>query len=432
MYFFYSLLLGLAALISLPWWLLQMARLGKYRAGFRERTGAVPARLQIRSGSACIWIHAVSVGEVLAVSQLVGELMKSQPDWQIFVSTTTSTGQALARQRFGESRVFYMPLDFGFALRPYLRTLRPRMLVLAETEFWPNLLHLAKLSGAAVAVVNARISDRSFPRYRRFRWFFSRILPNIDLFLAQTKEDAQRLKAIGAPERRVSVSGNLKFDIRLSSNSALVENLRRVLPQEARVIVSGSTTEGEEELVVAAFRQVLQQFPNTVMVLAPRHPERFEKVAALIASAGLPYVRRSSWNPQTGDVLHDGSIFLLDSVGELASVYALANVAFVGGSLVPLGGHNILEPAQHGVAVLTGTHTFNFREIVRIFERGGGLRVVAAENLGTAITNLLHNAEEREHLGCRARKLFLENTGATQKTVAVLKALLAGTPVGTP
>ena len=431
MYFFYSLLLGLAALISLPWWLLQMARLGKYRAGFRERTGAVPARLQIRSGSACIWIHAVSVGEVLAVSKLVGELTKSQPDWQIFVSTTTSTGQALARQRFGETRVFYMPLDFRFALRPYLRTLRPRMLVLAETEFWPNLLHLAKLSGAAVAVVNARISDRSFPRYRRFRWFFSRILPDIDLFLAQTEEDAQRLKAIGAPERRVSVSGNLKFDIRLSSNSALVENLRRVLPQEARVIVSGSTTEGEEELVVAAFRQVLQQFPNTVMVLAPRHPERFEKVAALIASAGLPYVRRSSWNPQTGDVLHDGSIFLLDSVGELASVYALADIAFVGGSLVPLGGHNILEPAQHGVAVLTGPHTFNFREIVRIFEASGGMRVVAAENLGTAITNLLHNAEEREQLGCRARELFLENTGATQKTVAALQLLLTGKTAAT-
>jgi 3-deoxy-D-manno-octulosonic-acid transferase len=432
MYFFYSLLLGLAALISLPWWLLQMARLGKYRAGFRERMGAVPTRLQLRSGSACIWIHAVSVGEVLAVSQLVGELAKRQPEWQVFVSTTTSTGQALARQRFGESLVFYMPLDFGFALRPYLRALRPGMLVLAETEFWPNLLHLAKLSGAAVAVVNARISDRSFPRYRRFRWFFSRILANIDLFLAQTEEDATRLKAIGAPEERVSVSGNLKFDIRLSSNSAITEQLRRVLPQPARVIVCGSTTEGEEELVLAAFRQVLQQFPNTIMILAPRHPERFEKVAALIASAGLPYVKRSTWSPQAGTPLRPGSIFLLDSVGELASLYALAHVAFVGGSLVPLGGHNILEPAQHGVAVLTGPHTFNFREIVRIFEAGGGLRVVTAENLGAAIADLLHSPEEREQLGRRARELFLENTGATARTLEALQLLLTGTRVAMP
>lgn len=428
MYFLYSLLLGLAALISLPWWLLQMARLGKYRAGFRERMGAVPERLEVRSDAVCIWIHAVSVGEVLAVSQLVGELTKRQPEWQVFVSTTTSTGQALARQRFGEPRVFYMPLDFRFAVRPYLRALRPRMLVLAETEFWPNLLHLARQSGAAVAVVNARISDRSFPRYRRFRWFFSRILANIDLFLAQTEEDARRLKAIGAPDKRVSVSGNLKFDIKLSSSAALVENLRHALPQDGRVIVCGSTTEGEEELVLAAFRQVVEQIPNTVMILAARHPERFEKVATLIASAGLPFVRRSTWNSQTPSPLCPGSIFLLDSVGELASIYALAEVAFVGGSLVPLGGHNILEPAQYGVAVLTGPHTFNFREIVRIFEAGGGLRVVTAENLGAAIANLLHNSEEREQLGRRARELFLANTGATSKTVAALQALLTGTP----
>lgn len=429
MYFFYSLLLGLAALISLPWWLLQMARLGKYRAGFRERIGLVPARLQVRSGSDCIWIHAVSVGEVLAVSQLVGELTKRQREWQVVVSTTTSAGQALARQRFGEARVFYMPLDFRFAVRPYLKALRPRMLVLAETEFWPNLLHMAKLSGATVAVVNARISDRSFPRYRRFRWFFSRILANLDVFLAQTEEDARRLKAIGAPEARVSVSGNLKFDIKLSFNSALTEQLRRALPNDTRVIVCGSTTEGEEEHVLTAFRQVLQQLPTSVMILAPRHPERFEKVAALIASADVPLVKRSTWNPQTSSPLRSGSIFLLDSVGELASIYALADVAFVGGSLVPLGGHNILEPAQYGVAVLTGPHTFNFREIVRIFEQGGGLRVVTADNLGAAITNLLHNADERELLGRRARELFLENTGATGKTVAALQLLLAGTPV---
>ncbi len=431
MYFFYSLLLGLAALISLPWWLLQMARLGKYRAGFRERIGAVPARLKVQGAGDCIWIHAVSVGEVLAISQLVSELEKRQPDWQIFVSTTTATGQALARQRFGETRVFYMPLDFRFALRPYLKALRPRMLVLAETEFWPNLLHLAKLSGAAVAVVNARISDRSFPRYRRFRWFFWRILANIDLFLAQTEEDARRLKAIGAAESRVFVTGNLKFDIKLSVSPAITEQLRRVLPQDTRVIVCGSTTEGEEELVLAAFRQVLQQFPNTIMILAPRQPERFEKVAALIASAGLPFVKRSTWDPQAGATLGAGSIFLLDSVGELASVYALADVAFVGGSLVPLGGHNILEPAQHGVAVLTGPHTFNFREIVRIFEAGGGLRVVSADDLSSSIMNLLNNHQEREQLGRRARELFLENTGATGKTITALQLLLNGTPVAT-
>lgn len=432
MYILYSLLLGCVALISLPWWLFQMARLGKYRAGFRERMGAVPARLQQAGSEGCIWIHAVSVGEVLAISRLVGELSSQYPERRVFVSTTTATGQGVARQRFGESRVFYMPLDFRFALRPYLATLQPSLLILAETEFWPNLLHLAKKTSVAVAVVNARISDRSFPRYKRFQWFFSRVLSNVDLFLAQTEDDARRLKAIGAPEGRVAVSGNLKFDIRLSAGSPLAASLRKAIAPDSPitaspVIVCGSTTEGEEELVLTAFREVLQRFPKTVMILAPRHPERFEKVAALIESSGLKLARRSAWQP--GVTLMPGSIFLLDTVGELASVYELADVAFVGGSLMPLGGHNILEPAQHGVPVLTGPHTFNFREIVRLFEQGGGLRVVTAENLGATVIELLSNPEEQKKIGRRARELFTQNTGATEKTIAALQPLLAGKTV---
>ncbi|HET9180733.1 MAG TPA: 3-deoxy-D-manno-octulosonic acid transferase [Candidatus Angelobacter sp.] len=424
MYILYSLLLGCAALISLPWWLLQMARLGKYRAGFRQRMGAVPPWLQPAGNEGCIWIHAVSVGEVLAISRLVGELSRQYPEKRIFVSTTTATGQALAQQRFGEGRVFYMPLDFHFALRPYLTTLRPGVLILAETEFWPNLLHLAGKRGAAVAVVNARISDRSFPRYRRLRWFFSRVISNVDLFLAQTEEDARRLKEIGAPEECIAVSGNLKFDIRLSAGSPLTASLHTAIAADSPVIVCGSTAEGEEEQVITAFRQVLHQFPKTIMILAPRHPERFEKVSELIASSGLKLTRRSAWQPEAP--LPPGSIFLLDSVGELASVYELANVAFVGGSLVPLGGHNILEPAQHGVPVLTGPHTFNFREIVRIFEQGGGLRVVTAENFGAVLIELLGSASERDILGRRAHELFAQNTGATEKTMAALQPLLTG------
>jgi 3-deoxy-D-manno-octulosonic-acid transferase len=424
MYILYSLLLGLAALISLPWWLFQMARLSKYRAGFRERLGRLPERLRQAAEPGCIWIHAVSVGEVLAVSQLAGELRKRNPSRQVFVSTTTATGQALARQRFGENHVFYMPLDFRFALKPFFSALRPRLLILAETEFWPNLLNSAKKCGAAVAVVNARISDRSFPRYRRLRLFFSRVLSGIDLFLAQTEEDARRLKQIGAAEERVAISGNLKFDIRLSSNAPIATELRKAIRQDSPVLVCGSTTEGEEELVLTAFRQVLQQFPAAVMILAPRHPERFEKVASLISSAGLKFIKRSTWNPAANNSLSAGSIFLLDSVGELASVYSLARVAFVGGSLVPLGGHNILEPAQHGVAVLTGPHTFNFREIMRTFEHGGGLRVVNAEDLGATIAELLKDRETRERLGRRARELFQENTGATERTLAALQPLL--------
>ncbi|MCU1221099.1 MAG: Three-deoxy-D-manno-octulosonic-acid transferase-like protein, partial [Candidatus Angelobacter sp.] len=279
MYVFYSLLLACAALLSLPWWIVQMLRLGKYRSGLAERLGFVPARLHdAQPGS--IWVHAVSVGEVLAVSQLIDELRRQYPDRHIFVSTTTATGQKLARQRFGENRVFFMPLDFGFAVRRYLNALEPQLIVIAETEFWPNLLHLAGKRETSLAIVNARISDRSFLRYRRFKWFFGRVLSEVDLFLAQTAEDAQRLREIGAQTMRIRVSGNLKFDVRSNAQPSLVNGLREAIGKDSPVIVCGSTAEGEEEPLLAAFKEVRQQFPEAVMILAPRHPYRFEKVAA--------------------------------------------------------------------------------------------------------------------------------------------------------
>ncbi len=423
MYLLYSILLALIVLLSSPWWILQMLRLGKYRAGFRERIGVVPARIVAEARPGGVWIHAVSVGEVLAVSRLVEELRKADPARQVFVSTTTATGQQLARQRFGENHVFYMPLDFGIALRPYQRALRPGLVILAETEFWPNLLHLARKSGANLAIVNARISDRSFPRYRRFRWFFSRVLTNVDLFLAQTEEDGRRLREIGAPEDRVRTSGNLKFDIRLSAGSklALMDDLRRAIPAGSAVIVAGSTTEGEEELLLKSFQEIQAKLPGAVMILAARHPERFDRVANLAASMGVAIVRRSTWAAACPIA---GGVFLLDSVGELAAVYALADVAFVGGSLVPVGGHNILEPAQHGVAVMTGPHTFNFRDIVRIFTDGGGLKVVTADTLTSELLSLLTDAQKRIQLGRRAKDLFAENTGATLRTLEALQPLM--------
>jgi 3-deoxy-D-manno-octulosonic-acid transferase len=410
-----------------------MLRLGKYRAGLAERLGHVPDRLKQKAKPGCIWVHAVSVGEVLAVSHLIGELRKVWPDRPVFISTTTSTGQKLARERFGEAYVFYMPLDFGFALRAYLRLLQPKLLILAETEFWPNLMHLASKQGAEVAIVNARISDRSFPRYRRFRWFFAPVLSQVNLFLPQTEEDARRLREIGAADQRVQVTGNLKFDIRPSSSTRLVDELRQAIRPGSPVIVCGSTAEGEEGPLLEAWQHVLPEFPAAVMVLAPRHPERFDKVANLVASMEaasmkaasmkLTLVRRSLWNDGSAIT---SNVFLLDTVGELASVYALADIAFVGGSLVPTGGHNILEPAQHGVAIMVGPHTFNFREIVRIFEEGDGISVITADNLCSQWLELLRHPEERKRLGQRAYELFTQHTGATQKTLRALAPLLGG------
>ncbi len=422
MYWVYSALLAVWLLVSLPYWLLQMMRHGKYRAGLAERLGKVPARLAPQPGQATIWIHAVSVGEVLAVSGLVAALRQRSPRHRVVVSTTTDTGQQLARKRFGEENVFYFPLDFGFAARPYLEALRPQLIIIAETEFWPNFLRLAHQSGARIAVVNARISNRSWPGYRRVRGLLARVLRQVDLFLAQTETDRTRLADIGAPGERIQVSGNLKFDVAPPAPPAIVGSLRTAFQQSGAgpVIVCGSTVEDEEPLLLRAFENVLASHPRAVMVLAPRHPERFAEVAQLLERLDVRFWRRSLWG---GDAIA-GGVLLVDTIGELASLYALADIAFVGGSLVPRGGHNIIEPAQHGVPIVVGNHTENFRDIVRLFESREAVRVVGPAELPLAFMELISNETERKALGQRAAETLREQTGATQRTVEALEKLL--------
>ncbi len=411
-------------LVSLPYWLFQMARHGKYSKGLAERLGRLPSRLQLpREQQPVIWVHAVSVGEVLAVAGLVEELRQRFPQRRIFISTTTDSGQALARKRFGDANVFYFPMDFAFAIRPYLRALRPRMVVIAETEFWPNFLRLAHASGARVAVVNARISDRSFPSYRRFRGLLRRLLANVDLFLAQTPEDAARLRDIGAEPERVRVTGNLKFDVPAPAPPAIVESVRGSIAATGAgpVLVCGSTVEGEESLLLKAFENLLVQHPRAVMILAPRHPERFAAVAALLEQMSIRFLRRSLWN---GEPLTSG-VLLLDTIGELAALYALADIAFVGGSLVPRGGHNIIEPAQHGVATVVGNHTENFRDIVSLFESRDAVRIVGPAELPLVLLELLADDEERRALGKLAAETMQSQIGATARTADELQELMA-------
>jgi len=420
----YSAALAAGMVVSLPYFLFQMGRHGKYRKGFSERMGRVPARLALPGElEPVIWVHAVSVGEVLAVAGLVDELRQRAPEHRIFVSTTTDSGQALARERFGEESVFYFPLDFVFAIRPYLRTLRPRMVVIAETEFWPNFIQSADGSGARIAVVNARISDRSWPSYRRFRGLLRRLLIHVDLFLAQTEEDAARLREIGAEAERVHVAGNLKFDIPVPEPPAIVERVRRSLAEEGAgpVLVCGSTVEGEEPLLLRAFENLLVQHPRAVMMVAPRHPERFAAVAALLEQMSIRYWRRSQWS---GENL-SGEVLLLDTIGELAALYAIADVAFVGGSLVPRGGHNIIEPSQHGVATVVGNHTENFRDIVSLFQKRNAVRVVGPAELPLVLMELLANDAERRALGHRAAETMRSQVGATARTADELVQLMA-------
>jgi len=453
-YFLYSLLLALAMLLSLPYWLYQILRHGKYRTGLAERLGRVPSRLVANEASvaepqrnsnsavpaavagACpelaegasrpssrvIWIHAVSLGEVLAISGLVEQMRRDFTHHRILVSTTTDTGQSLARKRFGEENVFYFPMDFAFAIRPYLRALQPEIVILAETEFWPNFLRLAHASGARIAVVNARISDRSWPNYRRFRWALRKMLVQVDLFLAQTQEDGARLQSIGADPSRVQVTGNLKFDISLPPTPPIVESLRQSLVSKhaGPVLVCGSTVEGEEPLLLKAFENLRVAHPRAVMILAPRHPERFDEVAILVRQLGIPSFRRSQWQEEP----LAGAVLLVDSIGELAALYGLADVAFVGGSLVPRGGHNIIEPAQHGVAIVTGNHTENFRDIVALFQSRDAVRIVGMAELPLTLMHLLANDAERRALGRRAQETVRSQMGATSRTLRALKTLI--------
>jgi 3-deoxy-D-manno-octulosonic-acid transferase len=431
MYLIYSALLAAAMLLTLPYWLLQRMRHGKYGAGLGERLGRIPRRLVAQPARPTIWIHAVSVGEVLAISGLATELTKRFSQHRVVISTTTDTGQKLARTRFDEENVFYFPLDFAFAIRPYLRLLQPKLVVIAETEFWPNFLRLAHASGARIAVVNGRISDRSWPGYRRFRRLLTGVLQRVDLFLTQTAEDARRLVEIGAPPELVRATGNLKFDVPAPAAPPIIASLRAAFQQAQTgpVIVCGSTVEGEEPLLLQAFINILASHPRAVMVLAPRHPERFGEVAELLNQLGIRFWRRSLWG---GDPIL-GGVLLIDTIGELAALYALADVACVGGSLVPRGGHNIIEPALHGVPIVVGNHTENFRDIVSLFQSRGAVRVVGPAELPLVLMDLISNPAERAELGRRAAETIRAQMGATQRTMQALETLLvpASARVGT-
>lgn len=403
-----------------------MATTHKYRVGLGERLGLVRI-CPGASGKPVIWLHAVSVGEVLAVSRLVGELDSALPEFRVLISTTTRTGQELARDRFGVERVFYCPLDLPWAVRAYLNALQPRLLVLAETEFWPNLLSGCFRRGIPVAVVNARISDRSFPRYLKLKALWQPFLSRIARVLAQSETDAERLKAIGCAAERVTVAGNLKFDVRAVREAEATRMLKAVA-NGLRLVVAGSTLEGEEVALLEAWPRLLAADPELAMVLAPRHPERFAAVASLLEQSGVAWVKRSDWSGARP--LRSGQIVLLDTIGELASVYSLAAVAFVGGSVVEAGGHNPLEPAQFGVPVVMGPNYVNFRAITEDLLAHDALRISSREDLASTLIELLRNRGGAAAMGGRGRQVFQEQAGATGRCLEAIRELLAAERAG--
>ena len=431
----YSFLLGAGLVVSSPWWVTRMLMTSRYRDGLRERLGRVPGRLRrVIAGKRVIWLHAVSVGEVLAAARLVGELEEAlgqaggQP-WFLVVSTTTKTGQAMARERFGADRVFWFPLDFGWAVRAWMRALEPRMVVLMESELWPRLLAECSCQGIPVAVVNARMSDRSFQRAMKVRRVWQWVLVKVAVFLAQSEETAERLRRLGVPAARVRMTGNLKYDLRHRDTEA-ARVLRPLLDRHA-VVVAGSLLPPEEKLLLEQGALIRIQVPEAVLLMAPRHPERFDSVAKLIGDdfplcrASELLRRHAAGGGGLGRVT-PGTVVLLDTVGDLASVYSLADVAFVGGSLAGKGGHNPLEPASFGVPVVMGDSFENFREMVNEMQAEEGIEIVrTAEDLRVSLVRLLKHRVEADALGQRGQQVFQRRRGATARTVSHLLDLLA-------
>ena len=414
----YSGLLALALVVSAPWWIWRMASSGRYRAGLPARLGWVSADLaRAVQGRDVVWVHAVSVGEVLAAETLVRRMQAALPGWVIALSTTTLSGQTLARERLKEFPVFYLPLDFAYAVRRYLKVLRPKLMVLMESELWPRMLHECARRGVKVAVVNARVSDRSLSRYLRLRALWRPLLAKVDLFLAQGDESAERLRRIGAPPDRTYVTGNLKYDAPVEESNAIVEALRPHLPERAEVLVCGSTMEGEEVALFEAWEQHAPIGSSRVLIVAPRHPERFEPVMRL---AGARAIRLSEWM-KAPRAVPAGAVMVLDSLGSLAAVYGLATAAFVGGSLVPKGGHNPLEAARFGVPVMMGPFYENFREMVDAMRAADAIRIVEPGSVAAALKEMMSAGQAT---GSRGKAFFEAQTGATEKTLAALLALL--------
>lgn len=434
MYFLYSVLTFIGMLLLAPYYAVQGFRRGKYWHNLRERLGRLPPELIARAagGEGAIWIHAVSVGEVLAALPFARELKRRHPERKLFVSTTTDTGQRLARERLDfADGVFYFPLDWNVAIRPAFRTLRPGLIVIVETEIWPNFMREARQRGVTVVFVNARISERSFRRTRRFsRWlsgFFASVLGDATLFLAQSEADAARFRELGAPAERVEVTGNMKYDGQPPVRGAFGDWLAQEIAAQERwpALVAGSVVADEEESVLAGFDIVQRQWRRGLLILAPRKPERFEAAAELARERGWKIVKRSAMD-LAAPLSEDADVILLDTIGELAGLYSLADGVFVGGSLVPAGGHNILEPAWFGRVPVFGPSMENFRDMAQQFRsEGAGLQVRSGEQLGKAWVNLIQDPAGRERMGRKGQEIAERNRGATARSIERIEAVLA-------
>jgi 3-deoxy-D-manno-octulosonic-acid transferase len=426
-----------ALLLFSPLLIYRWARTGKYREGWDEKLwGEAPLRI---GNQPCLWFHAVSVGEVLLLGPLIREVSRRRPGWEIIVSTTTSTGLAVARRTYPDLVTFYAPLDFSWSTRRAVERIRPSVLALVELELWPNLIHTAKRAGAKVAIINARLSARSYRGYRRLRLLLQSTLAQLDAVSAQNDEYASRFVELGVPQDRVRITGSVKFDgLENDRDNPRTRELRRLLGLSSTdvVFVAGSTMEGEEAAALRAYAAARGPYPSLRLVLVPRHAARFDRVAEWLERQGETVLRRSRLGaPDGARPSRAGGrppVILIDTIGELGAVWGLADVAFVGGSLLPgRGGQNMMEPAAYGAAVMFGPHTANFRDTVeQLLRHDAARRVHDAEDLARGLLADLEDPEAAAARGAAGRRLVLAQHGAAVRTVAELDRLVDATTTG--
>ncbi len=417
-------------MVLIPYFLVRELIYPRYWKSLFQRFGSLPQEVNPHRNKT-IWVHAVSVGEVLAAKSLIGALQKEYPDYPLIISTTTIVGNKIARQNFPDvNAVVFFPFDWSFSIRRALRRLNPELLVILETELWPNALRQCKRREIPVVLVNGRLSPRSYGRYFRIRTLFRRVLKDVDFYCMQSEEDARRIISVGARQDKVMATGNLKYDTdeppASSKIAELLNGLLGVKP-ETPVIVAGSTEKGEEELVLTSFREIKKRYPQAKMILAPRRPTRFDEVEKILKSYSFRYRRRSRAKEEEGE---EPELLLLDTIGELSSAYALGRLNFVGGSLVPVGGHNILEPASRGKPVVFGRYMDNFKAISQLFlKEEGGIMVSNQQELTQAFLRLLENEGLCTRMGEKARQIVRANKGATDRSLTIIQKLF---PPSTP
>ena len=417
MYILYNIILVLLTVLLSPIILFKLITVPKYRGGISQKLGRVRKKVKrVIHGTRPIWVHAVSVGEVMAAHPLIRELKKKYPGRKLILSTVTVTGNYTARQRVPEAdAVFFFPFDYPWIVRRVIRKINPVIVLVAETELWPNFFRELTRAGIPSAVINGRISGSSYKNYLKFKSFFKQVFGQVTLFCMQSGEDAARIKDIGALADRVMVTGNLKFDQKIPAIRATPVSLRA----GSKVITAGSTHRGEEAALLEVFRRLREKFPELVLIIAPRHPERFDEVAGLVNRAGYDCQRRTRMTSAIKDVL------LLDTIGELRSFYGICDIAFVGGSLVKVGGHNLLEPAAMKKPVIFSRYMFNFKEISEaLISAGGGILVKDKQELYVQADKLLSDKNYSQQIGNRAFAVIEANLGAAKRTIDAVSGLI--------